>query len=264
MGYVWNAVSISWDCVTLLAGREPGLFAVTFLAGIVLSAVCWWVCTNYSRLWNRSFRITRFHHVLCACAALLTLVFCVLFVSLRYAKLVAQQAIEEWSLEIRSSTFQDQVYRKTYDMVKATNLEDFRNSHTPRPGERGLIPLTQDESRRILASVPGDEAAQLFREENPFLGQALSVPTAFPKSFIEADEKSYFDQAHAAGQKRVTYPINNSIDRVASLLTSKLDVETPRVVVLARQILTAGFLVAQAVPFIVIGMAAYRDLKIST
>ncbi len=79
MTYFESMLQILWLCFTLLVQTEPLLFGLTLLAGVILAALCWWAATHYSRLFNLTFQITRLHQILCAGAAMLTLIFCLLF-----------------------------------------------------------------------------------------------------------------------------------------------------------------------------------------
>ena len=66
----------------------------TLLGAILLAALCWWAASAYSRLWNLRFRITPQHHALCLLAAASTLVFVVIFASLRYTQEAAEVSID--------------------------------------------------------------------------------------------------------------------------------------------------------------------------
>jgi hypothetical protein len=252
------------ECVAMLAGRQPAMFGFTVLLGVVLAAACWWICTHYSRLWNLTFRITPLHQALCAGAAVLTLVFWMLFVSLQYTKQVAQDAIDAWHRKVESDpVFHRQVKQRIYYMVKATNQEDFSRYPAPETvtGE-ALVPVSKPGSRKILASVTANEALKLFRQQNPFLSDVLSLPATIPDAVLVDDMTNFF-AARPRGAS-YPYPFNRSLDFTADQIKARLDPETPRVVVVARLILTGCFLLAQAIPFCLIGWAATRDLKIST
>jgi hypothetical protein len=259
MSYVQNAMAVMFGCVEQLLTQEPGLFFLTLLVGLVLAGVSWLVCTHYSRLWNRTFRITWLHRVLCACAAALTLVFCVLFVSLQYTQDVANRAINVWDAEVLNPSWQEQAFIKIYWAIRRSNLEDFRNYPPPDPSRASLVPLSRIESRLIFVRIPADEAARMFVQQNPFLSYVLSVPPSLPESTVVRDVNAFF-----AVNPHSNYPIDRSVGLTANLLKNRLELQTPRVVEATRFILTLGFLLAQAVPFTVIGIAAYRDLKIST
>src|ERR1700721_4740883 len=119
MTYFESMLQILWLCVTLLVQTEPLLFGLTLLAGVILAALCWWAATHYSRLFNLTFQITRLHQILCAGAALLTLIFCLLFVSLKCTKQIAQQAIDSWNHEITTATpWHSGVVARTSYLVK--------------------------------------------------------------------------------------------------------------------------------------------------
>jgi hypothetical protein len=87
----------------------------------------------------------------------------------------------------------------------------------------------------------------------------LSLPERIPDAVLVTDMMNYF-----AAKPNGTYPFNHALDLTVDQIKARLDPETPRVVVVARLILTGCFLLAQAIPFCLIGLAATRDLKIST
>jgi hypothetical protein len=248
----------------LLAGRQPGAFVLTVLIGLILAAGCWWVCTHYSRLWNLTFRITGLHQALCAGAAVLTLIFCICLVSLQYTKQAAQEAIDAWQRQVRTNpAWRRQLKRKIYYMVKATNQEDF--SKFPPPEEvagEPLLPVNKLESKRIYASETANEALRLFRQNNPFLARVLQLPARIPDGVLLTDMNNYFGNT-PKGQVKI-YPFSHCLDLTSEQIEARLDPELPRVVVTARLILTGCFFVAQAIPFFLIGLAATRDLQIST
>jgi hypothetical protein len=195
-------------------------------------------------------------------AAALTLVFWILFVSLQYTRQVAQDAIDGWHREVESDpVFHRQTKQRIYYMVKATNQEDFRKYPAPETvaGE-ALVPVSKPGSKKILASVIANEALKRFRQEQPFLSEVLSLPERIPDAVLVTDMTNYF----AARPHGGTYPFNHALDLTADQIKARLDPETPRVVVVARLILTGCFLLAQAIPFCLIGLAATRDLKVST
>ena len=257
MTYFESMLQILWLCVTLLVQTEPLLFGLTLLAGVILAALCWWAATHYSRLFNLTFQITRLHQVLCAAAAMLTLFFCVLFVSLKFTRQIAQQAIDSWNHEITTdSRWQYRVGVKIYYLIKATGAENF--AKYPPPTDVGVrFPANAASSRHIMASVPANEALHLFQITNPYLSHVLSLPSRMPEGTIINDVNRYFAQFPNG-----IYYMSRAINLAAMEIKSRLDPETPKAVTYARLILTACFFLAQAIPFVWIGFAAYRDLQV--
>ncbi len=78
------------------------------------------------------------------------------------------------------------------------------------------------------------------------------------EKMLEADTKNYFATVGNS------YPVTKAIALVTSETKRELDTQVPRVVVYARWALVIAFLLAQAVPFGLVGYAAYKDLKITT
>ena len=257
MNYFENMLQILGLCVTQLVQTQPVLFGSTLLAGVILAALCWWGATHYSRLFNLTFQITRLHQVLCAGAALLTLIFCVLFVSLKFTRQIAKQAIEAWTQKVSDGGWQENVNIKLYYAIKATGAEDFSKFPPPVKGTYFTIPTSVPSSLHLMASVPANEALHLFRSSNPYLSHVLSLPTRVPDGPIFNDVNEFFARTPSA-----TYPLERAFHLTETAIKSRLDPETPKAVLYARLILTGFFLLAQAIPFLWIGFAAYRDLQV--
>jgi hypothetical protein len=62
---------------------------VYILLAIALSALIWWVCTHYTRLWNRVYEVTPSFHALCGAAALFTFFGVLGFIGLKNMRPVA-------------------------------------------------------------------------------------------------------------------------------------------------------------------------------
>lgn len=257
MNYFQSMLQVTGQCVSLLMDKEPGLFVLTLVASIFLAGLCWWAATHYSRLFNLTFRITRLHQVLCGVAALLTLIFCVLFVSLKFTKTIAQNAIDTWYRQVSDGQWRTQVATKIYYAIRRVGEEDFRNYPPPTPGGGVRFPLNKPMSKHLVASMPANDALHLFQRENPFLSHVLSLPARIPESAIVNDVNSFF-AAHP-GQ---TYMMDRAVNLTATEIKGRLDPETPKAVLYARLILTVCFLLAQGIPFGLIGFAAYQDLKV--
>ena len=73
---------------------------VYILLAIALSAFIWWVCTHYTRLWNRVYEVTPSFHVLCGAAALITFFTTLGFIGLKNMRPVAEEMVEAWSEDV--------------------------------------------------------------------------------------------------------------------------------------------------------------------
>jgi len=259
MKLLYDMWSLLTHCVLLLELTEPKVFLLTILSGLGLAVTFWWACSHFSRLWNTRWQIKPLHHLLCALAAFLTFAAVTLFVSLRFAKDAALQSIEAWQSEInRDAPWGTEVFREAYEQVKTLGKEDF--GAYPHPTEGGdAIPVSRPESRFRVAEVYADAACKHFTTHRPFLGRVTWPPaSSVPRDVILGDVDSWFQA------KRDSYPLSQAVALAASQIRSKLDSQTPRVVYVSRFTLFGIFFVAQAVPFGLIGYAAYQDLKVMT
>ena len=60
------------------------------------------------------------------------------------------------------------------------------------------------------------------------------------------------------------YPSSRAINLAASIVKDQLEKQTPRVVRVSRLVLTLLFFLVEAIPYSIVGMAAYKDLKMFT
>lgn len=243
-------------CLIQLATHSK-VFILTLVVAIFLATMCWIACTFYTRLWNLHFRLTKIHHVLCAVAALLTLLFTFVFVSLQYTQQVSVNLIDFWKNEqIKTDhNWQQATFHKTYEAVKALNIEDFSNY--PHPDEGGhLFPSSQAQSREVTATIYATESIKHFQANHPYLSKILWAGAEIPTQIIHQDNNTYLDL-----EKGDVYPLDRAVDLAANYITQGLIEQTTRVVKTTRIIIIILFLIIQAIPLSFIGYSAYKDIK---
>jgi hypothetical protein len=257
MGVMSDFCNILFNCIAQFKQDEFIAFLITLAVGILLGAGSWFLCNYYSRLWNVRFRVTLTHQLLCAVAAILTVIFTLTFVSLKYTKDIAYSTIAVWQQQIKSdSGWNAQTFRKSYEKVKALGVEDF--SRYPHPNEGGrLMPLSKSESRQINATVYATEAILHFKHSHPYLALILRAQPDISIQVISADTDHYF-ATHPGG----IYSAGDAVDLAAKYIKSGLDAQVPRIVTVSRTLIVILFLFVQAIPLGLIGWAAYKDVKV--
>ncbi|HEY7493820.1 MAG TPA: hypothetical protein VIH59_22285 [Candidatus Tectomicrobia bacterium] len=257
MGFYADGLALVSYALRVFTGYHTE-FAIALVIAIVLAAGCWLAASNYSRLWNLRFRTMPGHHILCLGAAVCTLIFALVFASLKYTKQAADLAIDQWKVRLLMGLeWSKQTYRTAYYEVKALGFEDFRNVLPPEQG--GRIPLNHASSIKKFAAVYANAAVHNFQVNHPFLSRILSANSVIPAGLIDQKVTEFF-RLHPGG----TYPAEEAINIAAVEIKHRLQTQTARVVPMARIILVTLFLIAQLVPFGIIGYAAYRDLKVTT
>lgn len=231
----------------------------TLLAATLLSGLCWWLCSRFSRLWNTRYRITIKHHILCLIAAFLTFAFSLTFASLKYSEEVARSTISSWQSEIKQDkSWEENTFRKAYEAVKALNVEDF--SKVKHPDEGGSsIPVTKEESMIAFSKVYANQAVKHFDDTNPYLSKVIWAQAEIPTKVISEDVKKFMSE----GVFSKTYSTNKAINLAAEYIKQGLDEQTPRIVYELRILLVILFILVQAFPFGWIAYAAYKDLKVT-
>jgi len=152
-------IGFALQCVSLLASRSPRTLVLAVIAALALAAVCWWVCTNYYRLWNNQFQVRSFHLALCALAAVMTLMFTVVAVSLRYAGDAASIAVNSWRRSAAPRLPVDGAIRQTPAVFGRAVAADFERTHPFLAGFLEVagprIPV-RDDMMRWSSERPGE------------------------------------------------------------------------------------------------------------
>jgi len=258
VGVYSDALSLIDYALRVFFSSHVKEFANVLLVSAVLAVSCWVGANYYVRLWNLRFRTTLIHQVLCSFAALCTLVFALLFASLKYTKPAADLVIDTWKFQIIGDpVWGSNSYRTAYQEVKALGLEDF--SATLPPDQGGLIPATHQQSIKKFAEVYANAAVREFRTGHPFLSKILWARWDIPAKLIDKKATEFFRANPGA-----MYPAREAVNIAAEEIKSGLQAQTDRIVPVARTILILLFLIVQLIPFGIIGYAAYKDLKVTT
>jgi hypothetical protein len=244
--------------VAIYHASMPGKFAGTVAIGIVVAIAFWIACHYYTRLWNLRFRITKAHTLLCAVAAALSFGFCLLYPSAAYMRQTTETRLETWENgKATDSAWQAGVFAKQYDAVKRLSLEDFAKYPPPSQGGN-RVPLTKQESQVAFAKVIVDQSVADFNDTHAFLRTVLATDSSVPVTMVEDDIRSYF------ATKGGLYPDSRGIALAAARIRQGLDIQTPKVVTATQTIIIALFAAIQLAVIAIIGVAAYRDLKVTT
>jgi len=194
-------------------------------------------------------------HVLCAIAALITLAFSVLYPGIAYVRDAAEASIAVWEATIsRDGAWAATTFREAYQAVRKVRPGDFRG--VPPPGSpRSWIPTSTDESRQKAAAVYASSACAHFARSRPFLSKIVWARPGIPAEVVFAD-------VHRWHQTNPNYPPERAIGLAVEQIRAGLVAQVPRLVATFRILTIILFLLAQAVPFGLVGWAAYRDIKV--
>jgi len=254
-----NLIRLLAECMATFSYRELTIFLGTISGGVFLAVGGWILCSRYARLWNLRYRITVTHHVLCGIAAVLTLLFAITFASLKYTRLAAEILVAGWQLQILSdSSWEQKTFRKSFDAIKGLGVEDFTNFPDPDQGGH-LVPLQKLASRQTLATVYSTEAVTHFNKTHPTLSKILKTEPGISPEIITDDVTAFF-----ADHPHENYSNINAVWLAADHIRQSLEVQISRMVPITRTIIILFFILVQAIPFGLVGIAAYRDLKVVT
>lgn len=247
------------ECMRHLARHSASNFFLTVAVAVALGGLCWFLATQYTKLWNLRYNATFNLHILCAISAMVTVVFTIAFVSLDYAKEIARAKLGDWHRLINSDRqFTETTYADAYNKVKSQGRERFDPArHFPPGRPNSSMPMARPETQIFVSKLTADAALAHFRRTNPFLSKVIMPGNAdVPAPVITNDMKTFF-----ATPNHGNYHMNRGVDIAASLFERNLELQTPKVVSRTRRWITMLFLLVQMIPFGLIGYYAYKDLK---
>jgi len=155
----------------LFALSAQGLFIAVSVVAFLSAAAIWWACGAFGRLWYVKFKRRPMHWFLTFVASTGTFLFVFLFAASAFAPQITMVSALVWRTQLSFDTFWgEKVFEECYDSVKSAGYEN--EATFPALGE-GPIPLTHDESRRILAAIEAEAAHEHFRAHRPLLSRAF-------------------------------------------------------------------------------------------
>jgi len=250
---VQDFFNIISQCVALVSG---GAFFVVLLVSLVLGALCWMLCSNYTKLWHRNFHVRLQHHLLCGIAAVLTVFFTLWFYAVGNLEFIVDEIIDQWNERlINDEEWNAQTYETAFYAVKEEYPREFTG--VPEPGrQNSVIPINNDHMMQICVETYVNEACADFSTLHPFLDKILRAKPGISEDEIKSDIREFFRKNPGE-----TYPLVRAVVIAAEYIREILLEQSPKTVRKTRWILVAFFLAAQLIPFGVITYCANEDLK---
>ncbi len=241
-------------------------FYTALTIGLILGAISWWIAFLTARNINLRFSFFFSHYLLCTIAAILTLLFTLLFFAFRYTAFVAEGVVIQWEQSILvDSHWRTQTYQKAYEAVydlkdhsSGKQLEDFSHSPHPKTGKDTFIPAANKLSQKMVAEVYSKSAVEHFQNQNPFLSKIIWARASMTEDSIVADIQRVFSTSEST-----TYPIEDAIGIAGKMIKDGLKEQIPRVVKISRILLVVFFLLLQSMTIGLLAWAAHRDIKVN-
>lgn len=204
MDFIYDLIQIIKSGLGQLTVKN---YYITIGVAILLSVLCAVICSYYSRLWNKTYRITITHKILSVIASLLTFFFILTFVGLSYLKEIAQYNITSWANDlVTNQNWIHETTKKAYYKVKDSGLEDFTNY--PEPNETSVnIPVSKSQTIKLCANHFAKEACTNFDDKHPFLSKIVGAKSGIPSELVQNDVKNYFGNIAV----QATEPTQNAI-----------------------------------------------------
>ena len=260
-----------------VASIDGGAFFGVVALALTLGVICWVACSYYTRLWNKRFRVKLQHHLLCAIAAIATVIFTVTFQAVGNLETIVDDIIDTWSEELVND---DEWSTQTYEIAFYTVKEEYPRAFAgvPEPGKKGsVIVFENDHARQLCVETYVTRACDNFSTLHPFLDKMLSARPGVSEEEIIDDIQSFFSKQNDVSEGDIIdcilsffgkknnepYPLLRAVVIAAKHIRESLLEQSPKTVWKTRTILVFLFLAIQLLPFGTIGYCAYKDLHSS-
>jgi len=234
-------------------------FRIVFLAALLLAVGMWVFCSFFSRLWNKNYHLNVWHHVLCFFAAAATFIVVLLYPSLEYLQPFAYASVQRWQKElIGDNGLWKEVIQKCRKACEAMGIKQEADpwfcqaSTSTATGKKisGIKKVSQIHAQAIVDN---------FTRKRPALRMILSARGRKAQEVMNAEMEDYFDKNP---NSRMNHDIIINVG--ADVIRRDLDQQIPKIVPYARTGLILVFLFFQAIPFGIIAIASYRDIRVHT
>lgn len=257
MEFLTQLIELFAKCIRETAVRENLFWAMAVssaLVGLGISALC----AFSARLWNKKYHIKPFHYVVSAGAGGFAIICTLLLFSAIHIPDAAQKLIGIWEVKIThdSDWIENQLGRRIFYAV------DKIIPQPPVEKRQGqwstLIPNDSPrakDGRRAFARVLAIDSLRHFRQNHRYLSWLLWVDKQGPEADIQDRVATEMDRSGWVAYK-------TALGWTAERVTDDLNRESKRLVVRSRVAIVIVFLVIELLCFGIVGLAAYRDLKV--
>ena len=242
------------ELVDQLKSQNFMQFRIVFAAALLLAAGMWVFCSFFSRLWNKHYHLNAWHHVLCFFAAFATFVVVLLYPSLEYLKPYAYASVQSWQSELnRNNDLWDEVISKCRKACEAMGIKQENpvivTVNTSTPGGKKISGIKK------VSQIYAQAMVKNFTSKRPVLSLILSARGRKAQEVVNAEMEDYFEKYPKMDPKFI-------IDKGGDVIRRDLDQQIPKIVPYARTGLILIFLLFQGIPFGIIAIASYRDIRV--
>ena len=226
------------------------------LGGVVAAVLCFFLCSWFTRLWNRKFQASLSHYLWCGLAAFVTIILAVGLAAVMNLGAAAKLRLDQWS-----APFADGGSAPSIRLWEAEG-KALVAAGIPQPD-----PSTQRHSYRdssgmaVAAKASATEALLIFKENNPFLSQMVAGTTDHAMQAVQQDMETFFQDPAHRGED---YKFPNAIKLLQTVLGEEINRRIPGFQQEALLVAIALFLLVQAAPIVLAGLAAYQQIGVSS
>lgn len=234
-----------------------GMLVLYIVLALAFSALMFYAGTHYTQLWNKVYHVTPLCRALCGVAALVTFFATLGFIGLKNTRPVAEAMVAEWSEEVMTDdALAARCFYESYYAIRDAGMEDMRGFSAPENGGQ-YIPISHRETQVLVGQIYAGNACRDFDARYPLIGYFLKADEGVPSEIIAEDVNAYFRRRVSS-----TYPLERGFELAVEQISTDLQSQCGKIVRKCRGLLVLLFLLAQLIPFGLIGYLAYKELII--
>lgn len=257
MQYTTDLLELWWASLAVTMKDRSLAFPISVAIGAVAGIVFWILAAYSARLWNKRYYLKPGLQILCAIAAILSVLCALTFASSDNIAQAVKFRLGAWSEKVvAESEWQDEAFKDAWDEVaKAATEEGVTLSPSPRTDSGiHLLPTNNPGTKNIVAKVYATAALAKFRQQNPYLATVISPPGEVPGDILTQDLLSWFTEN--PGQ---SYPAPRGVQVVVRMLEDLSSKQVEPIAAYTRRLSFVFFIIIQAIVFLMIGWFAHRS-----
>lgn len=250
------------QAIAFAVAHARGQLALYAIGGMIAAVLCFFLCSWFARLWNRQIEFTVGHRIWCAVAGLTTVLVAVAFAGVMRLSDVARLRVAEWSDTLGTPETRGKLWEAQHRALVSAGYAQPDYDRAPEQG--GSLMRTPDQqSQEIFAHTMADVAMSLFDQQNHLLHRLIASRDEQAVRAVVADQTLFFStHKDSSNETDRAYPLGRAVAVLQHEMEAEFSARIPVFQWRALMVAIVLALLSQVAPFVLAGLAAYRQIRI--
>jgi hypothetical protein len=259
---VTDLVHLLGQAIAFAAVHARGQLALYAIAGLIAAVLCFFLCSWFARLWNRQIEFTVGHRVWCMVAAMMTVFVAIALAGVMRLSDVARLRVAEWSDALGTPEIHGKIWEAQHRALVSAGYPQPDYDRAPEQGG-SLLRTSDQQSQEIFAHAMADVAMSLFDQQNHLLHRLIASRDEQAVRSVVADQTQFFStHKNSSDAADRAYPLQRAVAVLQHEMEAEFSARIPIFQWRALLVAIVLALLTQVAPFVLAGIAAYRQIRI--